>query len=528
MLGRGAGQRDPPLGKIIKTLAAGVGLASETYQHQKEKKQLKQQANSEQRGLEEPQSSSVVEASQEEKAWQLDELQDELAQQDIVSGSNSDAAAPSDISALADNFIQTHRPPHQPPPYSDVDRPARLDLPVIITQRRPKDRARGFIRAYAPLLQNVDIDQQSFLDFIDSLNKSVQPSPWIQAINLASFAAQHVPEPVTLAVSVACKMVADAASTVHSRYKTNSFLDKVNDEYFKSKGLIALLVTWKPNDSSMVTDFGSGMGSTISKVSSPGREGTSGKWKHRMQSSSGASSFEFPETAPLVFPALDELTNSTSNNNNNTSDDPAKEAKKQSALKRGGAFLADYQDRRAVAEWAGKNPDSKVANAMPPPEFRSRYSDPNHPASSGDLLAFVSGGKVSGSSLRPSRGLDRGRGRGRGSMLDSAVRGGRRDQMEMLRATRGQAGVVGGVVHGVKGLLQKVSFLFFSRIEDVFVLHSSCADGDNKQCESMLTAFSISQDILYLLVVNRPSEHEIEEAVALVYGNEQVPSRAQQ
>lgn len=456
MLGRGAGQRDAPLSKIVKTLATGVGLASETYQHQKEKKQLKRQASNEQRGLGEAQSSSVAEATQEEQAWQLDELQDELAKEDVVSGSSNDAAAPSDISALADNFIQTHQRPAQSPPYSDLDRPARLKLPVIITQRRPKDRARGFIRAYAPLLQDVGIDQPSFLDFVDSLNKSIQPSPWIQAINLASFAAQHVPEPVTIAVSIACKMVADAASTVHSRYKTNSFLDRINDEYFKSKGLIALLVTWKPNDASMVTDFGSGMGSTISQVASPsGRESSSGRWKHRMQSSSGASSFEFPETAPLVFPALDELTNKTS-------DDPAQEAKKQSALKRGGAFLADYQDRRAVATWAGQHPDSRVAHAAPPPAFRSRYADPNHPASSGDLLAFVTGGKVSGDTLRPSP-RDRGHGRGP-SMFDLVVRGagGRQDVLEMLRATRGQRGVVDGVVHGVKGLLQKVSFVFSS------------------------------------------------------------------
>lgn len=447
MLGRGNSDRDPPLGKIIKTLAAGVGLASETYQHQKEKKLLEKQSNKEGRATREPHIRNLtVETSQEEEVWQLDELQDELVQEDGLPGSSGDAASLPDITALADSFIQAHKST----PNSGYEVPARLELPVIITQRRPKDRTRGFIRAYAPMLQDVDIDQNTFVDFIDHLNKAVQPSPWIQAINLALFAAQNVPEPVTLAVSVACKRAVDVASAAHSRFKTNLFLDKVNDEYFKSMGLIALLVTWKPNDSSIVTEIGSDLDTTIYKASSPSPEGSSWHWKHRMQSSSGASSFEFPETAPLVFPVLDEL----ARQDNTLDDDLATQGKKQSVLKRGGAFLADYQDRRAVAEWAGKNPDSKVANAAPPPEFCSRYSDPNHAASSGDLLAFVTGGKVSGGALRP------GQRRGPMSRIGMA-RAGRRDQMQMLRSTRAQDVGIGGVVNGVRGLLQSVSSIFF-------------------------------------------------------------------
>lgn len=49
---------------------------------------------------------------------------------------------------------------------------SRLEMPVIITQRQPKVRTRGFIKAYAPLLEGAGIDQPAFLDFIDKLNKS--------------------------------------------------------------------------------------------------------------------------------------------------------------------------------------------------------------------------------------------------------------------------------------------------------------------------------------------------------------------
>ncbi len=42
---------------------------------------------------------------------------------------------------------------------------------------------------------------------------------------------------------------------------------------------------------------------------------------------------------------------------------------------------------------AGKNPESALAN-VPQEKFNSRYADPNHPAASGSLISFVSGGRL--------------------------------------------------------------------------------------------------------------------------------------
>lgn len=44
----------------------------------------------------------------------------------------------------------------------------------------------------------------------------------------------------------------------------------------------------------------------------------------------------------------------------------------------------------------------------PRPQFRSRFSDPNHPASSGDLLALVTAGKLSATSLKEKMPLSSG------------------------------------------------------------------------------------------------------------------------
>jgi hypothetical protein len=65
---------------------------------------------------------------------------------------------------------------------------------------------------------------------------------------------------------------------------------------------------------------------------------------------------------------------------------------------------------------ASTNPDSVLAQ-VPQEKFNSRYADPNHPAASGSLISFVSGGK-----LIPNPG-SRGLIGGISSVVGQAVRG---------------------------------------------------------------------------------------------------------
>lgn len=69
----------------------------------------------------------------------------------------------------------------------------RLPKAIVIPQRRPSDRARGFIRAYAPDLLRCGIDQATFLGFIDGLNKSVASNPAVEAVDLAGEAVGAIP-----------------------------------------------------------------------------------------------------------------------------------------------------------------------------------------------------------------------------------------------------------------------------------------------------------------------------------------------
>ena len=89
----------------------------------------------------------------------------------------------------SDGFDPT-LPVDEPPPYSeeelasisDVKYPEpisphgrpKLSCPVVIPQRRPGSKGRGFLRAYAPVLADHDLDEQTFLTFLKSFHKASQ------------------------------------------------------------------------------------------------------------------------------------------------------------------------------------------------------------------------------------------------------------------------------------------------------------------------------------------------------------------
>lgn len=339
---------------------------------------------------------------------------------------------------------------------------SRLDVPVVITQRQPKARTRGFIRAYAPILQSVGIDQETFIDFIDQLNKAAEPSPWITAIDLASLAGHAFPEPIHLLISASALMATHITAEVVSRSKSNAFLDRMNQDFYKPKGLIALVVTWKPrkdgseqNATGMV-DIDMGGAAAGKKTLGDAPAGMKRR-KLIIQLPSTGSMFEFPEFAPLVFPELEtklktpespplvsprqkqtvqgmdmEIRTNSEQRLGIKSTNRARirstgeeriiqraepgclpafrhstaeyvgPAVRQvmlggrsagSSVKRTVHFISDYQDRRAVARWSGRRPDSQMAKLAPAPGFKSKFADLNHPVGSGDFVALVTGGK---------------------------------------------------------------------------------------------------------------------------------------
>ncbi|ETS07092.1 hypothetical protein M419DRAFT_5319 [Trichoderma reesei RUT C-30] len=411
----GGRRRKGIVGRIVGGVAAGIGLASESYHnHQEKKKAQAAAAVDESQAVNAPEAyrdegrhisqaregdgasdsddnDEPVRVDQEtsrdldEAAWQLDAAQSELEPPPdyaTVTGQSLD------VQAMAEGFIQSHALLSS----QQVQRQG-LPMPVILPQRRPGERARGFIHAYAPLLQDVGIDEATFNDFITQLNMATAPSPWINAINLAAVAVQNVPEPITIAVSIAAQVGTQVSLQAHSRSKTNTFLNKMNAEFFRPLGLIAVILTWKPSRAGEVVTqatFDEALEQATQHASGPGT-GAASSFNNKMQASHGTTSFEWPESAPLVFPTLDKLAN-TPGGRQAVED----AGKKPNGLKRGMNFAMEYMDKRSQAQWANEHPESRLAQLNEKPGFHSRYADPNHPASSGSLLALLTGGAVTG------------------------------------------------------------------------------------------------------------------------------------
>lgn len=95
-----------------------------------------------------------------------------------------------DANLLVDEFMMSH----PSPPYCKSAITGNLPCPVIIPQRRPRDWKRGFMRAYAPVLADCSISQDTFLDFLKTFHAVNKNLPWLQVINVA--ASQIVAIPV--------------------------------------------------------------------------------------------------------------------------------------------------------------------------------------------------------------------------------------------------------------------------------------------------------------------------------------------
>ncbi len=119
--------------------------------------------------------------------------------------------------------------------------------------------------------------------------------------------------------------------------RQNTFLDRINDEFFRPRGLYCLVLTWQPDYTGLRTSVD--LSATVaSRMAAP--TGAAGKLKRAMKTSSAASDIEFTECAPLVYPKLDELAAQTG--------DVAE--RKRDKLKHYKEFSATYFDRRAQAK----------------------------------------------------------------------------------------------------------------------------------------------------------------------------------
>ena len=146
-----------------------------------------------------------------EEQWDLDEAQEELNPPRY----DSAQVQSHDVSQIVSSFVTAHPPP--PYTFEVGGGRARLTHPVILPQRRPKARSRGFIRAYAPVLEPCGIDQAMFLGFLDTFEKASQASPWLNTINLAGIGTMFIPGVAGFLTGAAIQLSVSVAMEVQAR-----------------------------------------------------------------------------------------------------------------------------------------------------------------------------------------------------------------------------------------------------------------------------------------------------------------------
>lgn len=159
-------------------------------------------------GHEEDDDGALFEEADEEQ-WELDEAGEEQ-----MSHTPPGEEAEQDANQLTDAFMRSHPPPAYAASGQAV---GRLPCPVIIPQRRPRDNKRGFVRAYAPVLEDCGIDQATFLDFLKTFHAASKASPWFTVVNVAAFGAGFAPSAIAMGVSFAVQVITDIAIDVQTR-----------------------------------------------------------------------------------------------------------------------------------------------------------------------------------------------------------------------------------------------------------------------------------------------------------------------
>ena len=234
------------LGFIVKGVASGIGLASESIHAHKEKKAAKKLAAADEARQQSysPGDQSGIPSAYEhhgehhvrpektrshssgknggaeggreleegdEEQWDLDDAQDELIEREPVNPKNRPFER--DPKKVTQHFIDDYPIPQ------GMQQHGRLTLPVVLPQRRPKDRSRGFIRAYAPELMNAGIDQPMFLDFLETFNTASQASPWLNAVNMAGLALLplHLAPGIGQAATLALYLTVEVMKNMDSR-----------------------------------------------------------------------------------------------------------------------------------------------------------------------------------------------------------------------------------------------------------------------------------------------------------------------
>ena len=131
--------------------------------------------------------------------------------------------------------------------------------------------------------------------------------PILDVINIACFGVGMVPSTICFAVSTAVGTANQIAQKLQIRYRTNTFLDQINERMFRPRGLFCMAVTYKPGtteDLVLEADMDSPNDVALFKAITSNSKSKKLMRKLRL-SNCKSTEKQLPEFAPLIYPNLD-------------------------------------------------------------------------------------------------------------------------------------------------------------------------------------------------------------------------------
>lgn len=146
----------------------------------------------------------------DEELLDLDDTQEDLIPQTTTEEKKQPVR---NLEIIVDTFVIKYSSP------GDIKQSGKLSVPVILPQRRPKSRSRGFIRAYAPVLQSKGIDEAMFLDFLQTFDQALEASPWINALKFAGIAENFMNPGFGILLTISIQITIKTAEEVQGRVR---------------------------------------------------------------------------------------------------------------------------------------------------------------------------------------------------------------------------------------------------------------------------------------------------------------------
>lgn len=239
--------------------------------------------------------------------------------------------------------------------------PGPLLYPVILPQRRPKARERGFVKAYAPDLMRAGIDQATFMAFLDGFTKALTQSPLLGAINLAGGVAGMIPTAIAPPIGIAVQLTAGVYQEVQNRKNQNAYLTKMNDELFRPRGLYCLIMAYAPNSDKTLQQ----------NINTKGNDG-------KFRNHDGVmGSVDFPISAELIYPEDEEESSDDDDDDSQESSHQGSQGSQggQQQQQQGGMMASlgkafegfkDRRDQKATRKYMRKNPMGALNGLMDP------------------------------------------------------------------------------------------------------------------------------------------------------------------